>query len=220
MAVSILVVDDEESILESVTFALERDGYLTHSASSGIEALKMYHQAQPDLIVLDWMLPDLSGIDVCEELRRSSRVPILMLTARDQLQDKVLGLETGADDYLIKPFRFPELLARVKALLRRASPASSGLSYGEIQVDQAAHIAYFQERPLPLTLKEYQLLEWLVRRPQTAWTKEQLLSQLWGWDPGTDSNVLEVHISALRHKLGEQGKKLIRTIRGVGYSLG
>jgi DNA-binding response OmpR family regulator len=220
MAVRVLVVDDEESILESVTFALERDGYLTHSACSGIDALKMYHQVQPDLIVLDWMLPDLSGIDVCQELRRSSRVPILMLTARDQLQDKVLGLETGADDYLVKPFRFPELLARVKALLRRAVPSAACLSYGDLHVDQGAHIAYFQDRPLPLTLKEFQLLEWLIRRPQLAWTKEQLLSQLWGWEPGSDSNVLEVHISALRSKLGEQGKRLIRTIRGVGYSLG
>lgn len=217
---SILVVDDEESIIESVTFSLEREGYKTFSALTGIEALRLYHQEQPSLVILDLMLPDLSGLEVCRNLRSSSKVPILMLTARDHWQDKVLGLETGADDYLVKPFKFQELLARVRALLRRVIPTTKVLAYGDITIDAAAHTASYQGRPLSLTLREYQLLEWLMRRPNTVFSKEQLLREICGWEGGADTNLVEVHISALRAKIGDKGKRLIRTVRGVGYSLG
>ena len=217
---SILVVDDEESIIESVTFALEREGYKVFSALSGLEALRLFHQEQPSMVILDLMLPDLSGLEVCRNLRTTSRVPILMLTARDQWQDKVLGLETGADDYLVKPFKFQELVARVRALLRRVGPVSKLLAYGELGIDPQAHTASYQGRPLSLTLREYQLLEWLIPRPNTVFSKEQLFREICGWEGGADTNLVEVHISALRAKIGDKGKRLIRTVRGVGYSLG
>lgn len=214
-----MVVDDEESIVEFLSFALEREGFQTCLARNGQDALRVYHEGQPDMVILDLMLPDLSGLEVCQSLRCSGNVPILMLTARDELQDKVDGLESGADDYLVKPFKFKELLARVRALLRRTTPSGPQLSYGDLRLDSLSHTASHQGRVLALTLKEYRLLEQMMRRPATVFSREQLLKDIWGWDSTTETNVVEVHVSALRAKIGEAGKKLIRTVRGVGYSI-
>lgn len=218
---SVLVVDDEESIVESVTFSLEREGYETFSATSGLDALRLYHQEQPSMVILDLNLPDLSGLEVCKNLRANSRLPILMLTARDQWQDRVLGLEIGSDDYMSKPFKFQELLARVRALLRRAQPTSKTVTFGELEICPQSHTATCGGRPLSLTLREYGLLEYLMRRPHTVFSKELLLKEVCGWDGAAlDTNLVEVHISALRAKIGDEHKKMIRTVRGVGYALG
>lgn len=216
----VLVVDDEESILESVTFSLENEGYRTLVASDGSQALRLLEEVRPDLIILDVMLPDCSGIEVCRALRALGDQPILFLSARDRSDDKVLGLESGADDYLSKPFKFKELLARVKALLRRHLPGQQQLRYGEIELDPVSHTVTNRGQLLHLTLREYELLEFLLRRPQQVFSRDQILRQLWGWQSEAETNLVEVHVSALRHKLGDANKRLIRTVRGVGYSLG
>ncbi len=216
----VLVVDDEESILESVTFSLENEGYRTVVASDGGQALRQLQEVRPDLIILDVMLPDCSGIEVCRAIRALGEQPILFLSARDHSDDKVLGLESGADDYLSKPFKFKELLARVKALLRRHVPSNPRLSYGELVLDPVTHTVTHKGQLLRLTLREYELLEFLLRRPQQVFSRDQILRQLWGWQSDAETNLVEVHISALRQKLGDAQRRLIRTVRGVGYALG
>jgi len=217
----ILMVDDEESIVDFVTMGLQYEGFETRAAGSGREALEAFRSFKPDLIVLDWMLPDLDGVAVCRELRRVANVPILMLTARGELEDRVEGLESGADDYLTKPFKFQELLARVRALLRRAGMTTSPvLAFEDVEMDTVTRRVTRGGRPVDLTLREYELLEMLLRRPRQVFTREQILDQIWGWDFTGDANVLEVHVSALRSKLGDAERRLIRTVRGVGYALG
>ena len=220
MKASILIVDGEENVAESIRFVLQKEGYQVSVAPTAGQALRLFDESQPALVILDLVLPDHSGLDVCRSLRLGSQVPILVLTAHDDLQDKVLALELGADDYLLKPFRGPELLARAKALIRRTQLLGPRLAYGDIVMDVATHSATYEGRELPLTLREFQLLERLLQRPQKVCSKQQLLRHLWGWDGNADTNVVEVHISALRAKLGAQGRRLIRTIRGVGYALG
>ena len=221
MASRVLVVDDEETIVEFVCMGLQYEGFETASADTGRAALAKFRAVSPHLIILDWMLPDLDGITVCRELRAISDVPVLMLTAKSELEDKVLGLESGADDYLPKPFKFRELLARVRALLRR-SGADHGrrLAFDDVTLDQATREVARAGRAIELTRREYELLELLMRRPRHVLTREQLLDQLWGWEFDGDTNVVEVHVSALRAKLGDRQRRLIRTVRGVGYALG
>lgn len=217
----ILVVDDEESILELVTMGLRYEGFETATAESGTAALRQFREVVPHLVILDWMLPDRDGLQVCKDLRSTSDVPILMLTARGDLDDRVLGLESGADDYLPKPFKFRELLARVRALLRRAG-ADQGrhLTFGDLSLDPAARIATHSGRRLDLTRREFDLLELFIRRPRHVFSRAQILDHLWGWEFDGDTNVVEVHVSALRAKLEDQERRLIRTVRGVGYALG
>ena len=216
----ILVVDDEESILESVTYSLGHEGYRTETAMTGEEAIKLFQATQPDLVILDYMLPDRSGIEVCQAIRTLAEVPVLFLTARDQLDDKVQAFDSGADDYLSKPFKFKELLVRLRALLRRSGNRDRAMTFGEISLDTNTRRVTCQGQQVHLTLREFQLLELLMRRPHFVYTREQLLQQLWGWDPTTETNVLDVHVSSLRAKLGDADRKVIRTVRGVGYSLG
>ncbi len=216
----ILVVDDEESILEAVTFSLEHEGYSTAVATTGAEALRQYQTTKPHLVILDVMLPDRSGFDVCRDIRVLGDTPILFLTARDQLDDRVTGLDTGGDDYLPKPFKFRELLARVRALLRRAGHNNRVLSYGDLVLDPDSRTVMHQGKPVHLTLREYELLEMMLRRPRQVFTRQQILTQLWGWSDDIETNVVEVHVSALRAKLSDTTRKLIRTVRGVGYALG
>jgi DNA-binding response OmpR family regulator len=217
----ILVVDDEESILEFVTMGLRYEGFDTATADTGTAALRRFRDTNPQLVILDWMLPDKDGIQVCKDLRSTSDVPILMLTAKGDLDDKVLGLESGADDYLAKPFKFRELLARVRALLRRAG-ADQGrhLAFGDLSLDPAARTATMAGQRLDLTRREFDLLELFLRRPRHVFSRAQILDHLWGWEFEGDTNVVEVHVSALRSKLGDEDKRLIRTVRGVGYALG
>lgn len=218
----ILVIDDEESIVDSISFALEREGYEVQCASTAAEALKMLEGALPDMILLDVMLPDRSGLDLCIFIRFLGDIPILMLSARDGLEDKVQGLEAGADDYLVKPFKFKELLARVKALLRRwkKSEQANTLQLGELKLEPARRTISQSGQAVDLTLREFELLEYFMRRPRRVLTRDELLNRVWHLPTPAETNVLEVHISSLRHKLRDGEKKLIRTVRGVGYSLG
>lgn len=176
----ILVVDDEESILESVTFSLEHENYLTATASTGAEAMAKCRDLKPDLVILDIMLPDASGLEICQEIRAQGDVPILFLSAKDQLEDRVRGLDTGGDDYLSKPFRFRELLARVRALLRRSGHKTRLLCFEDIILDPDSHTVMKAGRSLHLTLREYELLEMLLSRPHQVFTRKQILKQLWG----------------------------------------
>ena len=216
----VLVVDDEPSLLDAITYSLEHEGYQAIPAATGEQALKRFDEHRPDLVILDVMLPDCSGVEVCRAMRLQGDVPILFLTARDQLEDKVEAFENGADDYLAKPFRYKELVLRVRALLRRVLKPESALTYGGIILDASTHQVTYYEQPVTLTLREHQLLALLLKRPQHVFTRAQILQTVWGWDAESDSNALEVQISALRAKFGDQERKLIRTIRGVGYSLG
>ena len=218
---TILVVDDEESILELLDLGLGREGFRVVAARTGPEGLEAFRRENPDLVILDWMLPDVDGLEVCRRLRTSNGVPILMLTARGELEDRVLGLETGADDYLPKPFKFKELLARVRALLRRAgSDTGARLAFGDVTLDRRERRVTRAGQAIDLTVKEYEILEYLLRHPRQVLTREQILDQVWGWDYPGGANVVEVHVSALRAKLGDGDRSLIRTVRGVGYALG
>lgn len=217
----VLVVEDEESIVDFLRMALTYEGFEVTVTSDGNEGLRAFRARRPDLIVLDWMLPGRDGLEVCREVRAVDNVPILMLTARGELEDKVLGLDSGADDYLAKPFKIQELLARIRALLRRSgSDSSKVLRFSDVTLNLASRRVSRDGVAVELTGKEFELLEFLMRHPHQVLTKEQMLTQVWGWDSDSTTNVVEVHISALRSKLNDTDRKLIRTVRGVGYALG
>ncbi len=217
----VLAIDDEEAMLEFLRMGLEYERYAVATAPSGRAGLRAFHDRGADLVILDRMLPDLDGVEVCKQIRAVSDVPILMLTARGEIDDKVLGLESGADDYLAKPFKFKELLARVRALLRRTGKDTGRrLTFADLVLDLATRQVSRDGRAVDLTRREFDLLELLMRRPRQVLTREQVLDHLWGFDFEGDTNVVEVHVSALRSKLGDEDKRLIRTVRGVGYALG
>ena len=217
----VLVVDDEESILDFITMALEHDGYQVVTAITGSQALDVYQEERPQMVILDWMLPDLDGLQVCQRLRQASSVPILMLTAKGEWEDRVKGLDAGADDYLAKPFKYQELLARMRAVLRRTgSDVGSTLTFGDLNLNVSNRTLLKQEKPVELTHREFELLEYLMRNPRQLVTREQLLTHIWGWDYDGNANVVEVHLSSLRSKLADNDRKLIRTVRGAGYILG
>ncbi len=229
----ILVVDDEESIVTLLQYNLERSGYHVITASDGEEALKKAETEKPDLIVLDVMLPKLDGIEVCKELRQQKLMfPILMLTAKDEEFDKVLGLELGADDYMTKPFSPREVNARVKAILRRSEMAASSsesksdeiegqIVIGNLKILPDHYEAYFKEDQLELTPKEFELLLYLGRHKGRVLTRDLLLSAVWNYDFAGDTRIVDVHISHLRDKIENNTKKpiYIKTIRGLGYKL-
>lgn len=219
MSLKILAVDDEPAILDSVELALQSQGYDVITAATGRKAIEVFDSAKPDLVVLDRLLPEGDGIWVLGELRRRGDVPVLMLTALDGLDDRVSGLDHGADDYLAKPFRVKELQARVRALLRRAkaAPAEEELSCGVLRVNTARHEAWWGDRRLDLTAREFDLLVVLAKNPGRVFSKTQLLDQVWGWEESATENAVEVYISTLRSKLGS--KNAVRTVRGVGYAL-
>ncbi|MFN8612709.1 MAG: response regulator transcription factor [Vulcanimicrobiota bacterium] len=217
----VLVVDDEESILDFITMALEHEGYQVVSATTGTQALDVFQAERPQCVILDWMLPDLDGLQVCQRLRQASSVPILMLTAKGEWEDRVKGLDAGADDYLAKPFKYQELLARMRAVLRRVgSDVGSVLTFGDLNLNVSNRTLLRQDKPVELTHREFELLEYLMRNPRQLVTREQLLTHIWGWDYDGNANVVEVHLSSLRSKLQDNDRKLIRTIRGAGYILG
>jgi two-component system response regulator MprA len=217
----VLAIDDEEPILEFLDIGLSQQGFQVMCVPDGKTGLSRFESFAPHVIILDLMLPDVDGLKICSEVRRKSSVPILMLTARGTLEDKVTGLETGADDYLIKPFKFKELLARVRALLRRAGVSTgNGLSFGNLVLDRELRSVSQDNRSISLTVREFELLELLMSRPRQVFTREQILSRLWGYDFDGESNVVEVYIRSLRQKLGDESRTLIRAIRGVGYTLG
>lgn len=216
----ILVADDDDSIRDSLETVFELEGYEVVLAPDGRKAMQVF-DANVDLVILDWMMPEMDGIQVCQEVRRISQVPILMLTARGDLDDKITGLDTGADDYLPKPFKTKELLARVRAQLRRSRAFSKEqLEFGSLVLEPTSRSARWQDQKISLTALEFQLLQFLVQNPGQVFSKEQLLNHVWGWHEAANLNVVEVHISSLRQKLGEGAKNLIRTVRGLGYTLG
>jgi two-component system response regulator MprA len=217
---TVLVVDDDPHIRSVVSRGLRFEGYRADVAVDGREALQIARMQPPDLIVLDVMLPDMDGLEICRRLRHGVEAPILMLTARDAVADRIAGLNSGADDYLIKPFDFDELLARVRALLRRVQPSTTEvLGYADLRLDTGAREAWRGKRRIELTTREYELLLLLLRHPRQVLTRDQFLDRVWG-DVEVDSNAIEVHIARLREKLEAAGEpRLIQTIRGAGYAL-
>lgn len=228
MTEKILLVDDEEMIVESIEFALVQEGYEVVKAHDGQEALQQVQLAKPNLIVLDLMLPKLSGLEVCRLLRREQNdIPIIMLTAKGEEIDRVIGLEVGADDYLIKPFSLRELVARIKALLRRSKPTeaegkSKVFQHGDLMINLSEHRVMVGEREVELSPKEFKILAMLMGAPGRVFSREELLEQVWGLDFYGDTKTVDVHIRWLREKIEEDpsNPKFIQTVRGFGYRLG
>jgi two-component system response regulator MprA len=219
----ILVVDDDPRILEALRRALTLKGFAVTTADGGDAALSLLGLGAPDALVLDVAMPDVDGIEVCSRLRAAGdRTPVLMLTARDAVADRVIGLEAGADDYLVKPFALEELIARLRALLRRTAPdgGAAVLRFADLTLDESTFEARRGERGLQLTRTEFQLLGTLLRNPRRVITRETLFERVWGYELDLSSNSLAVYISSLRRKLEEGGEaRLIHTVRGVGYVL-
>jgi DNA-binding response OmpR family regulator len=226
MARTILVVEDEPTLRETLVEALVADGFRAVSASDGRTALERFRAEQPDLVLLDLMLPELSGIEVCRIIRTESAVPIVMLTARDSEVDKIVGLELGADDYVTKPFSLRELSARIRAIFRRAeqSAAASGpalVDIGSVQVDLQGHLVVRDGHELPLKPKVFELLAFLVRHPGQVMSRDRLLEQVWGYDYTGETRTVDVHVHWLRAAIEPDpaNPSVIQTIRGVGYVL-
>jgi len=219
--INILVVDDDPGIVSVLRRGLAFEGYAVNTASDGAEALAKLRDKEPDLVILDIMMPGIDGIEVSKRLRQVSDIPILMLTAKGTVVDKVAGLGSGADDYLVKPFEFDELLARVKALLRRQQPREGEvLRFSNVTLNTATREVKRGDENIELTNQEFDLLELLMRHPRQVLKREQIYDRVWGYDFGGESNVIEVYISYLRSKLESGGRpKLIHTVRGVGYVL-
>lgn len=220
MTPRILVVDDEQSLRDLLRIGLTRAGFAVETYATGEEALNEAPRFLPEAAVLDIMMPDLDGFEVCRRLRQDPHIYIVMLTARDAVQDRIAGLEGGADDYLTKPFSVDELVARLKAGLRRVSPRDPRLSFGPILMDDPSHKVTVGGDPVQLTAKEYELLRYLLLNPSHVLSKVQILTHVWGYDYPGDDNLVEVHVSSLRDKLSDHDKTLIQTVRGFGYRLG
>jgi len=225
MNAHIFVVEDEKPIQELLQYNLEKEGFKVSSSVNGEAALETIKEKIPDLILLDWMLPDLSGIKICQYLKQDKTVkdiPIIMLTAKGEEEDKVKGLNTGAEDYITKPFSFPELLARVKSILRRVKPStvSDEASYLDLKIDRIAIKVYRKDKEINLGPKEYKLLNFMIKQPKRVYSRDQLLEQVWGDDINVESRTVDVHITRLRQAINIEGSKpLIRTVRSAGYSL-
>ena len=222
---TILCVDDEQNILDLLTFNLQSAGYETLTAPDGATALSLAREQMPAMILLDLMLPDVSGIDVCQRLKESTvtaGIPIIMLTAKDSETDKILGLELGADDYITKPFSVRELIARVKALLRRSAARDNEgealIKIGSITIDGSNYEAFRNGEKLHLTLKEFELLKMLASTPGKVLTRDFLLDRIWGYEFYGETRTVDVHIRHIRQKLGSD-QYLIETVRGVGYKM-
>jgi len=223
-AARILVVEDEEALADSVRYNLEREGYAVSVATDGRDAIERFRHESPSLVILDLMLPELSGLDVCRIIRAESDVPIIMVTAKDSEADKVTGLELGADDYVTKPFSVRELVSRVRANLRRvrpqpAVPADEIISGGPIRMDVARHEVVVRGEVVPLPPKEFELLEALLRRRGRLLTRDFLIEEVWGADYYGDTRTLDVHVKRLRRKLELDPHQPVHlvTVRGLGY---
>jgi two-component system response regulator MprA len=221
----ILVVDDDQAVRDSLRRSLAFNGYDVELAGDGLAALESIARNRPDAVVLDVMMPRLDGLEACRRLRSAGEdLPILVLTARDAVSDRVAGLDAGADDYLPKPFALEELLARLRALLRRTQPAFSSdngqLSFADLTLDPLAREVTRRERTVRLTRTEFNLLELLMRHPRQVLTRSQILEEVWGFDFPTTANSLEVYVGYLRRKTEAEGEpRLIHTVRGIGYAL-
>ncbi|PIE10521.1 MAG: phosphate regulon transcriptional regulatory protein PhoB [Rhodobacterales bacterium] len=222
----VLIVEDEPAQREVLGYNIEAEGYRVSRAENGEEALLLVEEETPDLIVLDWMLPSVSGIEVCRQLKARSEtrdVPVIMLSARSEEVDRVRGLETGADDYVVKPYSIQELLARIRTQLRRSRPSAVGqvLVFEDIVLDSETHRVHRDEKPLKLGPTEFRLLSTFMEKPGRVWSREQLLDRVWGRDIYVDTRTVDVHIGRLRKVLtAHGGEDPVRTVRGAGYALG
>ena len=223
---SVLIVEDEPAQREVLAYNFESEGFSVRSAENGEEGLLLISEEAPDLILLDWMLPGVSGIEICRRLKARSEtrnIPVIMLSARSEDVDKVRGLETGADDYVVKPYSIAELMARVRNQLRRSRPATVGekLSFEDIMLDAESHKVFRGETPVKLGPTEYRLLTTFMEKPGRVWSREQLLDRVWGRDIYVDTRTVDVHIGRLRKALMKAGgEDPLRTVRGAGYALG
>jgi two-component system, OmpR family, phosphate regulon response regulator PhoB len=222
---NVLIAEDEDALVTLLRYNLEREGYRVTQAQDGEEALLVAAEETPDLILLDWMLPQLSGIEVCRRLRarqETRNVPIVMLTARGEETDRIRGLDTGADDYIAKPFSMTELLARLRAVMRRIRPglADDVVQVGDVEMDRAAHRVRRAGREVHLGPTEYKLLDHLIQHPGRVFSREQLLDAVWGSDIYVEARTVDVHVGRLRKALNREGARdPIRTVRSAGYSL-
>jgi len=217
----ILLVDDEQSVQTLLTYPLLKEGYQVVPALDGQEALDRFAEQRFDLVVLDIMLPHVDGIEVCRRMRQAGdRTPVLMLTARDAIDDRVAGLDAGADDYLVKPFALRELLARLRALLRRVETPAQRLGFADLALDPASRDVWRGDRRIELTRTEYGLLEMFLQHPRQVLTRSQIFERVWGYDFGATSNALGVYVGYLRRKTEAGGEpRLLHTVRGIGYVL-
>lgn len=217
--IRILAVDDEPNIVEFLRVGLGYEGFQVETEMEGRAALERVRQESFDLVILDVMLPGLDGFEICKRIRANSRVPILMLTARDEVTDRVTGLDTGADDYLVKPFSFAELLARIRAILRRRGVTQEHtiLRSADIELDRDAHTVTRAGNPITLTAKEFELLEFFLMHPRQVFRRDVILDRVWGYDFAGDTNLVDVHIGHVRDKLDDRPTRLLHTVRGVGY---
>lgn len=225
MTHKILIIEDEQQIARVLQLELQFEGYEATLTHSGTEGLLAFHDGDWDLVLLDLMLPGIDGFEVLKRIRKQNEaVPVILLTAKNQIQDKVTGLDLGANDYITKPFEFDELLARVRVALRFAQkaapqPQASGTSFLDVKIDEATHEVYRGEQLIDLTPREYDLLLHFVKHARNVQSREQLLNAVWGYDYYGDTNVVDVYIRYLRQKLDVHGPSLIQTVRGVGYVL-
>lgn len=225
MSARVMVIEDEESLCALLEYNLAKEGYKVGLVKDGEEALFAVQDERPDLIVLDWMLPNVSGIEICRQIRARTEVkdtPIIMLTARGEEDDRIRGLETGADDYLTKPFSMTELMARIRAVLRRSRPTLAGdvATFGDIVLDRQAHRVRRGARDLHLGPTEFKLLDVLMQRPGRVFSREQLLDLVWGRDVYVEIRTVDVHVGRLRKAINRRGDRdPIRTVRSAGYAL-
>lgn len=222
MTARILVIEDDEGILTFLRRGLAYEGYEVFDATDGKTGLAIARDHPPDLVVLDLMLPGMDGLEVCRRLRAGGDVPIIILTAKDGVNDRIVGLDMGADDYMVKPFDLDELLARIRALMRRSQPSSRPKVYqfADLTLDTGTRQARRGEQMITLTAKEYELLELFMRHPRQVLTRDIIYDSVWGYDFGGESNIIEVYVRYLRQKLEDtEADRLIHTVRGVGYVL-
>lgn len=222
MANKILLIEDDIKLAQFIEMELACEGYEVSLAHNGLDGLTQARQTPPDLVVVDWMMPGLSGIEICRRLRSTgSKVPIILVTARDEISDRVAGLDAGADDYVIKPFSIEELLARIRTHLRRTKEENgSQIQFEDLTLNRLTREVFRSAKLIELTVREFELLEYLMIHPLQVMTRDQILEKVWGYDFAGDSNVIEVYIRTLRQKLEvDDPSRLIQTVRGVGYVL-
>jgi DNA-binding response OmpR family regulator len=218
----ILLVEDEIKLARFIELELQSEGYRVTVAHDGMSGLSLVRESEPDLAILDWMMPGLTGVELCRRLRSTGiKIPVILLTAKDEVGDRVTGLDAGADDYLVKPFSIEELLARIRAHLRRTQETDTDLlQFEDLSLNRRTREVHRGQRSIDLTAKEFDLLQYLMSHPRQVFTRDQILENIWGYDFLGDSNIIEVYVRYLRLKLEQDSeKRLIHTARGVGYSL-
>ena len=225
MSANIVTVEDELPLITLLKYNLEKEGYKVKNAETGQEALQLIKSTLPDIVVLDWMLPDFSGIEVCKQIKRDKKlktIPVLMLTAKSEAEDKIIGFENGVDDYLTKPFNNKELILRIKSLLKRSKPSllEDLAIFKDLKIDRITRKVFRDDKEIKLGPTEYKLLDFLIKSPQRVYSREQLLNNVWGESINVETRTVDVHIRRLRKAINVDKKSdLIRTVRSSGYSL-